>query len=92
MTPGSAPAARLLKICSNLPVLPKDQATAAKDIAFVNETLSQRRREIESMLHRGVDQVTELGMLRCELDTIASAHRVLGAVWRRQFSSEMAAP
>ena len=80
---------RLNNFCLNLPELPADPQHAEQELRFTWACLCRRRDEVQAIMARGGEPGQGVELLRYEMDAINSAQKILGALWRRQFASEL---
>ena len=92
MTRDEAAAERLLSFCGKLPAFPGEQHQVASNARFALQCFAQRRDELDNEIITGEQQGQNSAALRCEIEALDAAHRVLTQLWQRRFGAELSAP
>jgi len=78
-------AERLLTFCGRLPALPADPAEGQAEAAFVLDCFAQRTRALEATGQTGNPGGQDLAAVRCELEALGAARRVVVQLLERRY-------
>jgi hypothetical protein len=89
MTPTSTNIDQVLAFCSKLPGIPGELTHAKADARATLDFFGQRRGEIDVAITGASSDPQELALLRCELEALESARRVVCEIWQRRFGAPL---
>lgn len=87
MTLDDSAADRLLTFCGRLPALPQDAAVGKREAAFVLDCFAQRQRALEVEGQAGNPGGQDLAAVRCELEALDAARRVIAQLLERRYGT-----
>jgi hypothetical protein len=76
---------QVLSFCSKLPGIPGETPHAQAGARATLDFFGRRRQEIDVAITGASSDPQELALLRCELEALESARRVVCEIWQRRF-------